>query len=81
MPDERTKAISLVTPQQDGLDEYDDARILLGRMGITSIREAKKQAIPMSPKELRLIFSREREISIRAVTPAELLPTGTEMRF
>lgn len=79
MLDERTKAASLATLQQDGLDEYEDARILLRRMGITSIQEAKKQAIPMTPKELRLIFSREP--AVRAVTTPELLPTGTETRF
>ena len=79
MLDERTKAASLAALQQEGLDEYDDARILLGRMGITSIQEAKKQAIPMTPKELRLIFSREP--AVRAVTTPELLPTGTETRF
>lgn len=79
MLDERTKAASLATLQQDGLDEYEDARILLRRMGITSIQEAKKQAIPMTPKELRLIFSREP--AVRAVTTSELLPTGTETRF
>lgn len=81
MLDKRTKAASLAALQQEGLDEYDDARILLQRMGITSIQEAKKQAIPMSPKELRLIFSRERESCVRAVTTPELLPTGTETRF
>ncbi|AFD27837.1 hypothetical protein [Deinococcus gobiensis] len=79
MLDERTKAASLATLQQDGLDEYEDARILPRRMGITSIQEAKKQAIPMTPKELRLIFSREP--AVRAVTTPELLPTGTETRF
>ena len=81
MLDERTKVASLAAPQQKELDEYDHARILLQRMGITSIQEAKKHAIPMSPKELRLIFSRERESCVRAVTTPELLLTGTETGF
>lgn len=42
--------------------EYDLARLFFELQDITTLEEAKAQAIPMCPKELEIVFSRERPV-------------------
>ena len=81
MLDEHTKAASLAYLQQEGLDEYDHARFLFQLMGITSLQEARQQAIPMSLKELQIIFSRKCTALALAATAPEPSSTLSVMGF
>lgn len=62
MIDDHTKAIHLAYLKERSVDEYDLARLFFELQDITTLEEAKAQAIPMCPKELEIVFSRERPV-------------------